>query len=91
MRALDTPEEIHQLQLKIILAKSKRERFFMGVDMIDMTYNLVKNTILEKNPNINKGELIAKIFHRYYQDDFPPAELEKIMFAIKKAHIFQKK
>ena len=90
MRALDTPEAIHQLQLKIILAKSERERFLMGVDMIDTTYNLVKSVILEKKPNISKGELIAEIFYRYYQNDFSTIEIEKIMQEIKISHLHKK-
>ena len=54
--------------------------------MIDAAYNIVKNSITEKNPGISKGKLTAKIFQRYYQHDFPPSELETIMLNIENAH-----
>ena len=83
---LDTSDAAKKQQIKIVLSKTPQERAAMGVDMIDVAYGLVKRTIFEKYPNISRGELIAKIFQRYYKRDFTTLESEKIMHAIKNAH-----
>ena len=58
----------------------------MGVDMIDTTYRLVKETIAQENPGISDGELVAKVFQRYYKRDFLPQTLDEIAHEIKAAH-----
>jgi hypothetical protein len=74
----DTKEEFRKKQIEIILSKTESERAMMGVDMIDAVYCIVKNSILEKQPNLNDREVIAAIFKRYYSNDFAAEELELI-------------
>ena len=83
---LDTSEAVRKQQVKIILSKTPQERAMMGVDMIDTAYSMIKNTIIRENPEISQGELIAKIFYRYYRREFLPSESERIMQAIETAH-----
>ncbi len=61
----------------------------MGADMVGAAYNIVRNSIVEENPEISQGDLIAKIFRRYYRREFFPQELEKVMHEIKAAHLRQ--
>ncbi len=74
----DTPPHIRQIQVDIILSKTPTERAMMGLDMIDSVYEIVKNSILELHPGISRGELIGKIFRRYYSDTFTEAQLTAI-------------
>ena len=79
----DTTYEMHRLQLAIIRSKTPEERALMGVDMIDSTYTIVKNSILRTNPGLNQADLTALIFKRYYKNDFPEQVLKEIMQKIK--------
>jgi hypothetical protein len=82
----DTPDELIRLQRNIILSKLPQERAAMGIDMINTVYMVVKNSILKTHPNASKGELIAKIFERYYKNDFSPNKIAEISQAIINYH-----
>ena len=47
---LDTSKAVRKQQVSIILSKTPQERVMMGVDMIDVTYNLIKKYHRSKEP-----------------------------------------
>lgn len=75
----DTTEEAERKQREIIFSKTEEERFLMGIEMIDSVRQIVANSIREKHPGISETELKVEMFKRYYSNDFPPDELEKII------------
>lgn len=81
----DTTQEAHKKQLEIILSKTAHERAMMGVDMMESTYKIVKQSIKNDNPQFNEREVIAELFSRYYKNDFSDNELRRIV-----AHLKQK-
>lgn len=83
---LDTTEIFRKKQIEIILSKTQSERAMMGVDMIDSVYEIVKNSIIEKNPELNNKEIICQIFQRYYANDFSQERVLDITEKIKSYH-----
>ncbi|WP_020403510.1 hypothetical protein [Gracilimonas tropica] len=81
----DTPKHIVEMQRNMIHSKSEEERFLMGADMIDSVYEMVKNQIIEESPELSEQEIRAKLFLRFYQNDFSEQEKEKIVEHIKNA------
>lgn len=75
---LDTTPEAHQLQFQIMQNKSMEERFMIGIEMCETAYELTKQSILAKNPNLSKKELAYKIFERYYGNEFSQEEKARI-------------
>lgn len=66
----DTTEEMMDLQFKIINSKTGAERAKMGLQMIEETRLMVRNSIRLANPNISEREITAKFFERYYGHEF---------------------
>jgi hypothetical protein len=58
------------LQRKIIHSKTGAERAKMGLQMIEETRLMVRNSIRLANPNISEREITAKLFERYYGHEF---------------------
>ncbi len=79
MSMLDTPKEIQDKQLEIILSKTPEERIKMGFDMINFAFKTVKNSIIYSNPKISKRELSIEIFKRFYSDCFSEERLNDII------------
>jgi hypothetical protein len=79
----DTTAEARKKQLQIILSKTPEERSLLGCDMIDSTYFIVKNSIVQENPEYSEREIVAAIFERYYRNDFSREKLDEIMLAIR--------
>ncbi|MBK8503611.1 MAG: hypothetical protein IPL46_16220 [Saprospiraceae bacterium] len=79
----DTTAQARKKQLEIILSKTPEERFLLGCDMIDSTYFIVKNSIIQENPHYSEREIVAAIFERYYRNDFSREKLHEIMQAIR--------
>jgi len=83
----DTTEEAREKQFEIIFSKSPKERFQIAAEMIDFMKQVVENSIRSENPGISKADLAAAVFRRYYVNDFPPDELEKIAEHIRQYHL----
>ena len=79
----DTPPEIHQKQRDIIMSKSPKERFEMGIQMMEDARSLVEDGIRMSNPGILALELKIEVFKRYYKNDFLPEELDVIIQSLK--------
>ncbi len=78
----DTPDFIYKKQFEIIFSKTPQERFLMGFDMIESVKKMVENSIRQEIPTISDLDLRVAVFKRYYQNDFPPAQLQKIAMAL---------
>jgi hypothetical protein len=74
----DTPEFIRKKQIEIFLSKSEKDKWHLGLGMIDEVWNSVKKSILKEQPTLSEAELMVELFKRYYKKDFPPLVLEKI-------------
>ena len=77
----DTPAFIYKKQFDIIFSKTPQERFLMGFDMIESVKRMVENSIRRETPSISDFDLRIAVFRRYYQNDFSPIQLEKIVAA----------
>ena len=78
----DTPKHIFKLQHQIIFSKPREERIRMGFEMIAEGWQIMENSIKQKNPNLTRGELVAAMFKRCYALDFDKVTLEKIAQSI---------
>ena len=75
----DTPDFIYKKQFDIIFSKTPQERFLMGFDMIESVKSMVENSIRKETPAISDLDLRIAVFKRYYQNDYSPIQLEKII------------
>jgi hypothetical protein len=82
----DTPEYIYQKQYEIITAKSLPERLKLAFDTIDLTRQWVESVIRHNHPDISEVDLAVAVFLRYYHNDFPEVQLEKIVESIRLYH-----
>ena len=80
-------EEARKKQLEIYYSKTLNERFQMLVEIIENERRAVENSIRSDNPGISKPDLAADVFKRYYMNDFPPDELNKIAEEIRQYHL----
>ena len=83
----DTTEEARQVQLELIYMKTEEERLKMGIGMMEDVRRIVEGVIRSENPGISKADLAAAVFKRYYVNDFPSDELEKIAQEIRQYHL----
>jgi hypothetical protein len=74
----DTSPDMLAKQFEITFAMTAEERLKQGFDMIDFCYELVKNGIIEKNPDITECDLKIELFKRYYGHEFSTEEQLKI-------------
>ena len=75
----DTDPEILERYERMLLKKSDIERLMMGFFMYEMARQLVKASILERNPGISPLELKKEVFSRFYENDFSPPLLQEIL------------
>jgi predicted helicase len=81
----DTSRQITDMQRKLIHSKTEEERSLMGAEMIDSVYEMVKKQIMKEEPRLSKQEVQAKLFLRFYKNDFSEQQKEKIVATIKNA------
>ncbi|WP_421773250.1 hypothetical protein [Gracilimonas sp.] len=79
----DTPRHISEMQAKIIHSKTNEERSIMGAEMVDSVYKMVKERLKEESPGLTEKEITAKVFLRFYQNEFSEQEKELIVDSIK--------
>jgi len=85
---IDTPPHIKQKQLEIILSKTPQERFMIGAELIDFGRELVKSSIMQRNPGITGIDLDIAVFRRNYTAIYKPDQIEKITWLLRKYHRF---
>ena len=64
---------------EMMLERSRAERLEMACDMFTTAKSLVEAGILAESPGIDGRELKRRVFLRFYEQDFEPAKLEKIL------------
>lgn len=74
----DTPKHISDIQRKIIHSKTDEERSQMGAEMVDTIYEMIRNRIKEEEPELTEKEVTAKVFLRYYQNEFSDKQKDRI-------------
>jgi hypothetical protein len=74
----DTPEFIRKKQIEIFLSKSEKDKWHLGLGMIDEVWNSVKKSILKEQPTLSEAELMVELFKRYYKNDFSINQIDKI-------------
>jgi len=62
----DTHPETAELFLKLIKTKSNEERLIMGCSMFGTAKQIVRDSIIAKEPQISDAELNKMIFKRFY-------------------------
>ncbi len=80
----DTPEHIRKIQRDIILKKTMKERFSLGVEAINFGRMLVISNIRKSNPEISEIDLKLAVFKRYYENSYSKKELDSIIQSFKK-------
>jgi uncharacterized membrane protein len=79
----DTKEEPRRIQQKVM---TSAETAMNVIEMTEAAYREVRINILNANPGISNGELVALIFERYYANGFTPEKLQEINEAIVNFH-----
>lgn len=74
----DTTKNIKQKQLEIILSKTNEDRFEMGISMMQVGYDLIKERLEMMYPNASKKEMSFLIFESLYKKDFSEKEILEI-------------
>lgn len=62
---------------------SAQERLMLGSSMTATVKKLLAANIQHQNPKISKSELRKQTFLRFYQNDFPPEMLQRILPKLK--------
>ena len=75
----DTSPEMEARIREMIRRKTPMERVLMGCSMFDLAKQLVKSSVLQKNPDVSPGRLRQELFLRFYENDFGPLHRRKIL------------
>ncbi len=80
----DTTNEMHLFQYNLIMEKTPEERFFMGLEMIEMGREIMIAGIKSQNNELNDKEILYELLLRYKKHDKSLNWLDYIMPEIKK-------
>lgn len=75
----DTSLFIESHFLEMMMKKSGEERLKMGFSMFDAARRQVIASIMRDNPNADIKDIKRELFLRFYEQDFPLEEREKIL------------
>ena len=78
----DTPSEIEQKYLEMLMERSGEERLKMGCSMHSIARALVKASVLEKDPLASPATLRRALFLRFYGHEFDADTRQKILRTI---------
>ena len=79
----DVSKEMLLRQLKLATSLPMSERWKRSLEMVEMGFFIVRQSIKHKNPDISEQDLRIETFRRVYQQDYPPEEMEKIIAAMR--------
>jgi len=80
----DTPSEIEQKYLEMLMERSGEERLKMGCSMHATAQALVRASVLEKDPFASPAAVRQALFLRFYGHEFDSETREKILLALEK-------
>jgi hypothetical protein len=75
----DTSRDIEQIYRQMIMSKSDRERFMMGMEMIQDGYDLMVAGIKNQYPGISEKEIRLEILKRLRASDPSLAWLDPLL------------
>lgn len=75
----DTSPEMERQFVEMMMRRSGQERLRMGFSMFNMARRQVVASIKMNKPNADRKEIRKDIFLRFYGQDFPPEDQEKIL------------
>lgn len=78
----DTSAEVEKRFDRMLMSKSGVERLMMGASMFDAARELIKSSIIARQPDISARDLKKELFLRVYEVDFSEDEKSKIVRAI---------
>lgn len=78
----DTSAEVEKRFDRMLMSKSGVERLMMGASMFDAARELIKSSIIARQPDISARGLKKELFLRVYEVDFSEDEKSKIVRAI---------
>ena len=78
----DTSPEMETRFFEMMMEKSGQERLKMGFSMFELARKQVIASILNENPKADSKEIRAKVFLRFYGQDFSPEEQERVLAQI---------
>ena len=78
----DTPPEIEQMFVAMLMERSGEERLKMGCSMHATARALVRASVLEKDPLASPAALRQALFLRFYGHEFDSETREKILLAL---------
>jgi len=78
----DTPPEIEQMFVAMLMERSGEERLKMGCSMHATARALVRASVLEKDPLASSAALRQALFLRFYGHEFDSETREKILLAL---------
>jgi hypothetical protein len=67
----------------LMTERSGSDRVRMACEMFDMAKALAIAAIRNADPGISDGALRVKLFERFYWDDFPPSEHDRIVAGLR--------
>ena len=74
----DTPKHILQKQFEIISSRPLSEKISGLFEMTELSRQIIKNRIKEKNPGISEVDLRIELFKTFYRFDFDKDTLNRI-------------
>ena len=74
----DTPYEILKKQFEIINAMPFSKRLELAFDLTDLSREIIRNRIKEREPDISESDLNVELFKTFYRFDFEEKELNAI-------------
>ena len=81
---MNTRKSIEQLYHEMLMSRSGEERLRMGCSMFDFAKEIVRSSILERDPNISERDMKKEMFLRFYGQDFNSEQKVKILAALAK-------
>jgi len=73
-----SPDVAAQIDV-LMAARSGSDRVRMACEMFEMARALAITAIRSADPGISDVALRVKLFERFYWDDFPPADRDRIV------------
>ncbi len=75
----DTHPKIQEIYNTMMSQRTSYERAQMVSSMYETAKKIAISSILASEPNLNEKELKCRLFLHFYENDFSPAERNKIL------------
>ncbi len=81
----DTQESIQLRFHRMIMKRAPIERLQMGSSMFDTAKQIVRSSILNKNPQSSSQELKKEMFLRFYGQEFNESQRKNILNSLNRS------